>query len=86
MTNETIFYRAATCNMGESTEQDGENYRAWAFNEIKKAYPDSAKIEVLDEDRGSTVYADNYQDETECLEFLASLWDRCPWSGEFFEN
>jgi hypothetical protein len=30
-----IEYRAATCNMGETSEQDAENYREWAFNEIK---------------------------------------------------
>lgn len=84
MANETIFYRAATCNMGETSEQDADKYRAWAKAEIEAAYPEAAQIEVLDEDRGSTVYADDYTEECTALEFMYHLWDRCPWSGEYF--
>lgn len=80
----SIEYRAATCNMGESTEQDGENFRAWAAEMIANEYPD-AEVEVLDEDRQTVVTADDYDDENEALEFCASLWDLCPWSGEHFE-
>lgn len=85
MANETIFYRAATCNMGESTEQDGDNFRAWAEAEIWAAYPDAIQVEVLNEDRGSTVYTEEDEEEAPILEFLSELWDRCPWSGEHFE-
>ena len=82
----TIDYRAATCNMGESTEQDGDNYRVWAKEQIEARYPD-ADIDVLDEDRPSTCSNDEYDDneEIECLEFLAGLWDVCPWTGEHFK-
>ena len=85
MANETIFYRAADCNMGDTSEQDCENYRAWALAEIEAKYPDAAKIEVLNEDRGSTVYTEEDEEEYAILEFLSELWDRCPWTGEFFE-
>lgn len=85
MANETIFYRAADCNMGDATEQDCENYRAWALAEIEAAYPDAAQIEVLNDDRGSTVYTEEDEEEYAVMEFLHDLWDRCPWSGEFFE-
>lgn len=85
MANETIIYRAATCNMGETSEQDAAKYRAWANAEIEAAYPEAAQIEVLDEDRGSTVNTEEYYEECQILEFLSELWDRCPWSGEFFD-
>lgn len=85
MANERIFYRAADCNMGDCTEQDCEMYRAWALAEINAAYPDAAQIEVLNEDRGSTVYADDYTEECTALEFMHHLWDRCPWYGEHFD-
>ena len=85
MANETILYRAATCNMGETSEQDAAKYRAWAKAEIEAAYPEAAKIEVFDEDRGSTVNTEEYDEECQILEFLSELWDRCPWSGEFFD-
>ena len=85
MANETIFYRAADCNMGDTSAQDCENYRAWAQAEIEAAYPDAAQIEVLNEDRGSTVYTDEDEDEYSLLEFLSDLWDRCPWHGEYFD-
>ena len=85
MANETIFYRAADCNMGDTSEHDCENYRAWALAEIEAAYPDAAQVEVLNEDRGSTVYAEDDDEECAIMEFLCELWDRCPWSGEFFE-
>jgi len=84
MSIEKITYRAATCNMGEATEQDGDNYRTWAENAIRAKYPDS-KIEVLDVDSKTTVDADEYDEEISALEFCASLWDSCPWTGEFFD-
>ena len=85
MANETIFYRAADCNMGDSSAQDCENYRLWAQAEIEAAYPDAAQIEVLNEDRGSTVYTEDDDEECQIMEFLSELWGRCPWHGEFFE-
>lgn len=85
MANEIIFYRAADCNMGDTPERDCENYRAWAKAEIEAAYPEAAQIEVLNEDRGSTVYLEEGDDEDSVMESLAELWDRCPWSGEFFD-
>jgi hypothetical protein len=80
----SIDYRAATCNMGEASEQDADNYRAWAAEMIASEYPE-AVVEVLDEDRQTVVTADDYDDEISALEFCASLWDRYPWSGEYFE-
>ena len=85
MAIEKIIYRAAACNMGETSEQDADKYRAWAKAEIEAAYPEAAQIEVLNEDRGSTVYAEDYTEECTAREFLHHLWDRCPWYGEFFE-
>ena len=85
MANETILYRAATRNMGETSEQDAAKYRAWACAEIKAEYPDAAQVEVLNEDRVSTVYAEEDYYKYQILEFLSELWDRCPWSGEFFK-
>jgi hypothetical protein len=85
MANEKIFYRAADCNMGDCTEQDCEMFRAWALAEIKAAYPDAAQIEVLNEDRGSTVFTEEDDEECAILEFLFELWDRCPWYGEHFD-
>ena len=85
MANETIFYRAADCNMGDTSEQDCESYRAWALAEINAAYPEAAQVEVLNEDRGSTVHTEDDDKECAVMEFLHELWDRCPWSGEFFE-
>lgn len=85
MANEIIFYRAADYNMGETSKQDCENYRAWALAEIEAAYPEAAQVEVLNEDRGSTVYTEEDDEECAVMEFLHELWDRCPWSGEFFE-
>ena len=91
MAIEKIIYRAATCNMGDTTEQDGDKYRAWAESEIRKEYPD-ATIEVRDEDGRSLVYPDYSrsfaESDDEALaaeEFLCELWDRCPWSGEYFD-
>ena len=78
--------------MGEATEQDGDNYRAWAENAIRAQYPD-AEIEVLDEDRNTEVDISggrcDYESEhewTECQEFLAGLWDACPWYGPEFDD
>ena len=79
-----ITYCAATCNMGESTEQDGENYREWAAEMIANEYPD-AYVDVLNTDRHTVVTADDYDDEIEALEFCDSLWSACPWTGEHFE-
>ena len=85
MANETIIYRAADHNIGECTERDCENYRAWAQAEIEAAYPDAAQVEVLNEDRGCTVYAEDDDEECAIMEFLSDLWDRCPWHGEYFD-
>ena len=85
MANEKIFYRAADCNMGDTSAQDCENYRAWAEAEIYAAYPDAARIYVLNEDRGSEVYAEEHDEGCQIMEFLHDLWDRCPWYGEYFD-
>ena len=85
MANEIILYRAATRSMGETSEQDAANYRAWALAEIKAAYPDAAQVEVMNEDQVSTVYTEEDDDKYQILEFLSELWDRCPRSGEFFK-
>ena len=91
MSIEKIIYRAATCNMGESTDQDGDNYRSWAESEIRKEYPEAA-IEVLNEDSKTEVYVTggpfSYESCAEwdgCQEWLSELWGRCPWTGEHFE-
>lgn len=86
-----IGYRAATVNMGdEATDQDGENYRNWALNELGLKYPD-AMIVVYNSEMASTCTSDledpheAEQEEYICLSFMADLWDRCPWEGEFFK-
>lgn len=91
MAIEKIIYRAATSNMGDVTEQDGDNYRAWAKAQIEAKYP-KANVEALDEDMKSEVIVsgctsrDESLDEWEAAhEFLRELWDSCPWTGEHFE-
>jgi hypothetical protein len=86
-----IGYRAATVNMGaDVTDQDGDNYREWALNELGLKYP-HALIVVYNSEMASTCASDLYdsfeaeQEENQCLSFMADLWDRCPWEGEFFE-
>ena len=85
-----ITYCAATENMGNTTEADANNYRAWAAREIAAACPD-AHIEVLDDVNQSCAQSDAedcevaYKEEQEAIELLAALWDRCPWSGVEFE-
>ncbi|MGL5397957.1 MAG: hypothetical protein ACRDBQ_22205 [Shewanella sp.] len=78
-----ITYFAATENMGDASECDGQNFRSWAFAQIESRYPD-ADIEVLDEQSLVTGRVDEEEIECEVLEFLDGLWDRCPWSGEYF--
>lgn len=86
-----IGYRAATVNMGtDATEQDGVNYRKWALADLMLEYPE-ASIAVYDSEMASTCTSDledpheAEQEEYMCLSFMADLWDRCPWEGEFFE-
>lgn len=87
MAIEKIIIAAATCNMGEATELDGYNYRAWAVDETKKRFPD-AEIIAVDETINSQVITDDGMEGEEWESahvYLCELWDRCPWSGEFFE-
>ena len=91
MAIEKIIYRAATCNMGDTTEQDGDNYRAWAKSELEKKYT-KALVEVRNEDDQSEIrialgndYAEMDAEWDEANVFMCELWDRCPWYGEFFE-
>ena len=85
-----IVYCVADCNMGETSGTDCRDYRAWADAELKKEYPDAC-ISVYNSERSnacSSDLADFYKmdsEENKCLEFMAELWDRCPWSGEFFK-
>ena len=85
-----IIYCAATSNMGDTSESDGANYRAWAYNELEKQYPDAC-LNVCNSERSSACFSnldDFYQmdlEENECHEFMVGLWDCCPWSGEFFD-
>ena len=85
-----IKYCAATSNMGDTSDQDSDNFRAWAYNEIEKQYPDAC-IAVYNSERSSSCSSDleDWQDaeieENLCLEFMAELWDRCPWTGKFFD-
>lgn len=86
-----IGYRAATVNMGDDvTDQDGENYRKWALADLMLEYP-NASIAVLNSESSSTCTSDledpheAEQEEYMCLSFMADLWDRCPWEGEFFK-
>ena len=85
-----IGYRAATVNMGDVTDQDGDNYREWALNELALKYPD-ARIVVYNSEMASTCASGLHdpfeaeQEENQCLSFMADLWDRCPWEGEFFK-
>ena len=87
----SIGYRAATVNMGtDVTDQDGVNYRKWALADLELEYPD-ASIAVHNSERSSTCASDledtheAEQEEYVCLSFMADLWDRCPWEGEFFK-
>lgn len=87
----SIGYRAATVNMGDDvTDQDGENYRKWALADLMLEYPD-ASIAVYNSEMASTCTSDlddsfeAEQEENQCLSFMADLWDRCPWEGEFFK-
>ena len=88
MAIEKIIIAAATVNMGDDvTEQDGDNYRAWAIAETRKEYP-GVKIEAVDDECNSQVITDDgmHDDEWESAhEFLCELWDRCPWHGEHFD-
>ena len=58
--------------------------------ELEKQYPDAC-IAVYNNERSSACFSnldDFYKmdlEENECLEFMAGLWDRCPWSGKFFD-
>lgn len=86
-----IGYRAATVNMGaDVTDQDGDNYRKWALADLMLEYPE-ASIAVYDSEMASTCTSDledpheAEQEENQCLSFMADLWDRCPWEGEFFK-
>jgi hypothetical protein len=86
-----IGYRAATVNMGaDVTDQDGDNYREWALNELGLKYP-HARIVVYNSEMASTCTSDledpheAEQEEYICLSFMADLWIRCPWEGEFFK-
>ena len=85
-----IIYCAADCNMGETSETACILYRRWADAELKKEYPD-ASIGVYNSEGSSMCssdLADFYKmdsEENKCLEFMTELWDRCPWSGEFFK-
>lgn len=91
----TITYCAATCNMGDTTAQEADNYRAWAHAELKKRYPE-AKVTVLDNPMSCACNSDLFSDdgtefngddeEQDCFIFMHELWDRCPWSGEFFPS
>ena len=87
----SIGYRAATVNMGtDVTDQDGVNYRKWALADLELEYPD-ASIAVHNSERSSRCTSDledtheAEQEEYVCLSFMADLWDRCPWEGEFFK-
>lgn len=87
-----IIYSAATYNMGEATERDGDNYRAWAFDMLADEYPD-AEIEVVNEEMlHSKIWSDNEniaeaeKEEEQVREFLKSLWDKCPWVGKYFNE
>lgn len=91
MTIEKIIFRAATCNMGDATEQDGDNYRSWAKNVIRAQYPD-ADVIVSDDDKNCEVVvfggrcdSESESEWIECHEFLAGLWDSCSWNGHEFE-
>lgn len=91
MTIEKIIFNAATCNMGEVTEQDGDNYRAWALKVIKTEYPETEVI-VKDSESNTEVFVDGGRCSNEseeewaaCHEFLSSLWEICPWNGPDFE-
>lgn len=86
-----IIYCAANCNMGETSETDCDNYRAWAYAEIEKKYLETV-IEVRNVDGKTEVEVEggpfSYESCKEwdvCQEWLAELWDRCPWSGKFFD-
>lgn len=78
-----ITYFAATENMGNASEHDGAQYRAWAAAQIEIRYPD-ADVDVVDEQSLVIGRVDDYEMEYEVLEFLGGLWDSCPWSGEYF--
>ena len=85
-----IKYCAANSNMGDTSDQDSDNFRAWAYNELEKQYPDAC-IAIYNNEGSSACFSnldDFYKmdlEENECLEFMAELWNRCPWSGEFFD-
>lgn len=85
-----ITYCAATVNMGDASDQDGDNYRAWAYAELEKEYPETC-IGVYNSERSSACssdcdyWKDQDNEEIQCYEFMSELWDRCHWSGEFFE-
>lgn len=51
-----IKYCAATSNMGDTSDQDGNNYRAWAYNELEKQYPDAC-IVIYNNERSSACFS-----------------------------
>ena len=51
-----IKYCAANSNMGDTSDQDSDNFRAWAYNEIEKQYP-NACIAVYNNERSSACFS-----------------------------
>ena len=86
-----IIARAADVNMGDTPAAECQQFRNWAAAEIKAEYP-SADVEVLNEDGNTEIEAeggridyDSEQAWIDAQEFVATLWDRCPWTGPHFE-
>ena len=79
MTTFTICYYAPDNKMGDCSDAACQYYRAWAHDELARAYPGS-EIEVTAEDSLSRFWTDDELNEQEIGDYIRSLWDRCPWT------
>ncbi len=74
-----IKYYAADGYMSDTSPADCEKYRVWAKARIASEYPD-AEVDVVNGEGNNVADTGTWAGNDEnALEFLASLWDACPW-------
>lgn len=71
-----IIYAANNGSMGDMTENECEEFRNWAEEEIRNEYPHAEVIIDSSDCARNCVTAREYDDEQNALDFINRLWDR----------
>jgi hypothetical protein len=79
MTNKIIYF-APGSSMGDTSEEDAEKYRDWAYDELKTKFPDY-DIEVADRESTISFWTniDDVHINDKISLIIDRLWDEFPW-------